>query len=49
MKKIKVFKTEEIEENNNFYKLCKFYAKEGFFYFCSISKRQNYVKDTGSH
>lgn len=45
----KIQKTEQIQENNNFYKLDKFYAKDGCFYFCSLSKRQNYVKDTGSH
>lgn len=48
-KKQGIQKTEEIEENKNFYKLDKFYAKEDCFYFCSISNRQNYVKDTGSY
>lgn len=43
MKK-KIQKTEQIQENNNFYKLDKFYAKDGCFYFCSLSKRRNYVR-----
>ena len=47
--KEKSSKERNIEKNNSFYKLDKFYAKEGCFHLCSISEKQNYGKDTGSH